>query len=437
MRKGDTGMLAYAVTGAQWGDEGKGKIVDVLAEKMEAVVRFQGGNNAGHTIVIGGRKHVLHTIPSGIFHAGMLNFIGNGVVLDPEEFLTEVDGLTAGGIAIDPRSLKISRRASIIMDYHRVIDKARESSKSAETKIGTTGRGIGPAYEDKSSRFGVRAADLLSPDRLKERISHAVAEKNALLKHLYGAKESIDLDATVEKYSRIGERLAPFIVDDEQAFLASFAGKKILFEGAQGSMLDIDFGTFPFVTSSNTVSSYAFVGSGINPGGLAENIAVLKAYTTRVGGGPFPTQDPGEAGRIMVQKGMEFGATTGRERRCGWLDLVALRSTFLVNRFTAIALTKIDVLSGFKTLKVATAYRVNGVETPHFPTDIARLAAAEPVYRELPGWTADLSAIRKFSDLPSETRDYIAFIEDALSTPVPIVSVGPGRDQILFTRPIG
>ncbi len=430
-------MLTYAVTGAQWGDEGKGKIVDVLAEKMEAVVRFQGGNNAGHTIVIDGKKHVLHTVPSGIFNRGTLNFIGNGVVLDPEEFLTEIAGLRAGGIAIDPQFLKISRRASIIMDYHRVIDKARESSKSAETKIGTTGRGIGPAYEDKASRFGVRAADLLRPELLKERIAHAILEKNALLKHLYGATTLIDIDATVEKYSRIGEKLAPFIVDDEQGFIAAFAGKKILFEGAQGSMLDIDFGTFPFVTSSNTVSSYAFVGSGINPGGLTENIAVMKAYTTRVGGGPFPTHDTTEKGRTMVKKGMEFGATTGRERRCGWLDLVALRSTFLVNRFTAIALTKIDVLSGFDTLKVATSYRVNGKDTPHFPTDIAQFSAAEPVYRELPGWSADLSAIRKFSDLPSETRSYIAFIEQELSTPVPIVSVGPGRDQIIFTRPIG
>ncbi len=430
-------MLTYAVTGAQWGDEGKGKIVDVLAERMEAVVRFQGGNNAGHTIIINGKKHVLHTVPSGIFHKGVLNYIGNGVVLDPEEFLTEVEGLRAGGIAVDPKILKISRRATIIMDYHRLIDKARESSKSAETKIGTTGRGIGPAYEDKSSRFGVRAADLLSPELLKERIAHAILEKNALLKHLYGATTLIDIDATVEKYSRIGEKLAPFIVEDEQGFIAAFAGRKILFEGAQGSMLDIDFGTFPFVTSSNTVSSYAFVGSGINPGGLTENIAVMKAYTTRVGGGPFPTQDPGEPGRAMRERGMEFGATTGRERRCGWLDLVALRSTFLVNRFTAIALTKIDILSGFDTIKVAVSYRVNGAETPHFPTDIAQFAAAVPVYRELPGWHADLSAVRKFSDLPSEARSYIAFIEQELSTPVPIVSVGPGREQILFTRPIG
>jgi len=433
----ENGMLAYAVTGAQWGDEGKGKIVDVLAEKMEAVVRFQGGNNAGHTIVIDGRKHVLHTVPSGIFHRGVLNYIGNGVVLDPEEFLTEIERLKTGGVTVTPRSLRISRRATIIMDYHRLIDKARESSKSAGTRIGTTGRGIGPAYEDKASRNGVRAADLLSPERLKERIAHAVAEKNVLLEHLYGAKELIDLDATVAKYAAIGERIAPFVVDDEQEFLASFAGKKILFEGAQGSMLDLDFGTFPFVTSSNTVSSYAFVGSGIHPGALTENIAVMKAYTTRVGGGPFPTQDTAEAGRAMLKRGMEYGATTGRERRCGWLDLVALRSTFLVNRFTAIALTKIDVLSGFDTLKVATAYRVGGRETGSFPTDIARFSAAEPVYRELPGWHTDLSGIRKFSDLPSEARGYIAFIEDALSTPVAIVSVGPDREQILFARPIG
>ncbi len=432
-------MLAYAVTGAQWGDEGKGKIVDVLAERMDAVVRFQGGNNAGHTIVVHGRKHVLHSIPSGIFHPHVCCHIGNGVVLDPEEFLAELDGLRAAGLPIDPKRISISPRANLIMDYHRIIDRARESAKEETARIGTTGRGIGPAYEDKTARIAIRVIDLLHPRTLEERIAAAVREKNVVLEHLYGfaEKDLIDPEETARKYRTIGERIAPFVVTDEQSFADSLAGKKVLFEGAQGAMLDIDFGTYPFVTSSNTVSPYAFVGSGINPGLFTENIAVMKAYTTRVGGGPFPSHDKGDAGRTMVQRGMEYGATTGRERRCGWLDLVALAHTFRINRFTAIAITKIDVLSGFPTIPVVVSYRINGKNISTFPPDCETLFSAEPVYREFPGWERDLSTIRKFSDLPSETRAYITFIEESLSTPVAAVSVGPGRDQTLFLRPIG
>ncbi len=432
-------MLAYAVTGAQWGDEGKGKIVDVLAERMDAVVRFQGGNNAGHTIVIKGQKHVLHTIPSGIFHSHVHCHIGNGVVLDPEEFLAEVESLRAAGVTVDPAHISIAPRTNLIMDYHRIIDRARESAKDEANRIGTTGRGIGPAYEDKTARIALRAVDLLHPDTLGDRIAAAVREKNVLLKHLYGFTDNdlIDPKTTVQKYRMIGERIAPFIVSDEQAFADSLAGKKVLFEGAQGSMLDIDFGTYPFVTSSNTVSPYAFVGSGINPGVFTENIAVMKAYTTRVGGGPFPTHDRGDAGRTMVQRGMEYGATTGRERRCGWLDLVALAHTYRVNRFTATIITKIDVLSVFSTIPVAVAYRVNGKETGTFPSDVETLLTVEPVYRELPGWGKDLSSVRKFSDLPSEARAYLAFVEKYLATPIAAVSVGPDRDQIIFVRSIG
>jgi len=431
-------MLAYAVTGAQWGDEGKGKIVDLLADRMDAVVRFQGGNNAGHTIVMGGKKHILHSIPSGIFHSGVHCHIGNGVVLDPEEFLTEVEGLRTHGLTVTPERLSIAPRTNLIMDYHRTLDKVRELAREEVSRIGTTGRGIGPAYEDKVARIAIRAVDLLNPDTLEKKIAQVAREKNIILKHLYGCaeKDLIDAHATAQKYSAIGERIAPFIVTDEQAFGDRLAGKKVLFEGAQGAMLDLDFGTYPFVTSSNTVSSYAFVGSGLNPGTFVENIAVMKAYSTRVGGGPFPTWDAGEAGRTMVQRGMEYGATTGRERRCGWLDLVALSHAFRVNHFTAIALTKLDVLSVFSSLPVAVSYRINGKETFSFPAESNLLLQIEPVYREMKGWGRDISSARKFSDLPSEARAYIALIEEYLSTPVALVSVGPDRDQTISVREV-
>lgn len=431
-------MFAYAVTGAQWGDEGKGKVVDLLASQMDAVVRFQGGNNAGHTIVQGGKKYILHSIPSGIFHQKVHCHIGNGVVLDPEELLAEIEGLRAGGIEVTPERLSIAPRVNLIMDYHRTLDKARELAREEESRIGTTGRGIGPAYEDKVARIAIRAIDLLNPCTLEKKIAHVAREKNIILTHLYhcAEKDLIDAHATAQKYSTIGERIAPFIVTDEQALGNRLAGKKVLFEGAQGTMLDLDFGTYPFVTSSNTVSSYAFVGSGLNPGTFVENIAVMKAYTTRVGGGPFPTWDKGEAGRTMVQRGGEYGATTGRERRCGWLDLVALSHAFRVNRFTGIALTKLDVLSVFPSLPVAVSYRIGGKETFSFPPDSDLLSQAEPVYRELKGWGKDISGARRVDDLPSEARAYIAMIEDYLSTPIVMVSVGPDRSQTIWVREI-
>ncbi len=427
-------MPAYVVTGAQWGDEGKGKIVDVLAEQVDAVVRFQGGNNAGHTIVVSGVKYVLHTIPSGIIHPGKFCYIGNGVVFDPEEFLKEVSQLSSSGVAVTPHTLKISPRATLIMDYHRRIDKARENFKK-EGKIGTTGRGIGPAYEDKMSRIGLKVCDLLNRERLKARIGAALVEKNALLTGLY-QEEPADLDATVEKYLKLADAIAPFIAQDEEALFENLRNKKVLFEGAQGVMLDIDHGTYPFVTSSNTVGTSYPVGSGLNIKPLVSNIAVMKAYTTRVGEGPFPTHDTGKDGDTMVDLGHEYGATTARRRKCGWLDLPALRHAFRLNGYTAIALTKLDVLSVFDTIKVATAYMIDGKKTTVFPTDADMLFKAVPVYEELPGWKSNVEQARTMSDLPKELTDFVDYIERMLGADVSMISIGPARDQIIQRKPL-
>ncbi len=423
-------MSNVIVVGAQWGDEGKGKIVDLLAERADVVVRFQGGNNAGHTLVVKGQKTVLHLIPSGILHSETLNIIANGVVIDPGILLQEMDALVERGVQVNPSCLKISDRAHVIMPYHRALDVAREAAR-AGGKIGTTGRGIGPTYEDKVGRRGIRVADLLAPHVLKEKLEDALVEANALLSR-FGAPE-LQLEAMFEAQRRLAERLEPFVADTARALHeASRAGKNILFEGAQGTFLDVDHGTYPFVTSSNTVAGAACIGAGVGPTAIHGVLGITKAYTTRVGAGPFPTEELGALGERLRSGGSEFGATTGRPRRCGWLDLVVLRQAVALNGLTGLALTKIDVLSGIERLKIATAYQLRGERIEHLPARVDEMLACEPLYEELEGWNEGLMDVTEEGELPRAARAYVRFIEEALGIPVRILSVGPGREQIVL-----
>jgi len=423
-------MSNTVVMGAQWGDEGKGKIVDLLTERADAIVRFQGGNNAGHTLVVGGKKLILHLIPSGILHPGKVCMIGNGVVLDPEVFLREVDALSEKNVDAAPERLKIACRAHIIMPYHRSLDMAREAAKEAG-KIGTTGRGIGPCYEDKMSRIGIRASDLLDLSLVREKAAAALVEKNALFR-LYGQPE-MSVEAVMAWIEPLAARIAPYIQDVpaiiEQCMKAD---KPVLFEGAQGTHLDIDHGTYPFVTSSNTVSGNAAAGSGCAPDKLHGVVAVVKAYTTRVGAGPFPTELSDATGDYLVEKGAEFGATTGRRRRCGWLDIVILRESARLNGPTGIALTKLDVLTSLPELKICTAYVFEGRTILYPPQGQGALGRVTPVYETLPGWSEDISGAVRFEELPANCQTYVRRIEELLGTPASIVSVGPGREQTII-----
>lgn len=423
-------MANIVVMGAQWGDEGKGKIVDLLTTDVAAIVRFQGGNNAGHTLVVNGKQTILHLIPSGILHPGKKCLIGNGVVLDPFVFCQEMDKLAASGIDVSPARLMISKKTQLIMQYHRAIDGARENFKSGSDKIGTTGRGIGPCYEDKVARIGIRAADLADEALLRRKIEKALVEKNALLAGLYG-QEPLSADRIFDDLLPVARRLVPYLGDVSSA-IQELAAQGILFEGAQGTHLDIDHGTYPFVTSSNTVSGNAAAGSGCSPRMLDRIVAIVKAYTTRVGAGPFPTELPDGPGAYMQEKGAEFGATTGRKRRCGWLDLVVLREAQRLNGPTEIALTKLDVLGGLDELKLCTSYRYKGQEVAYPPQEENGMAYVEPVYESMPGWSEDISGCRKYAELPKATRDYIERIEAVLGIPVSIVSVGPDRDQTIL-----
>ncbi len=423
-------MANIVVMGAQWGDEGKGKIVDLLTTEVAAIVRFQGGNNAGHTLVVNGKQTILHLIPSGILHQDKKCLIGNGVVLDPFVLCQEMDKLTASGIDVGPARLMISKKTQLIMPYHRAIDGARENFKSGSDKIGTTGRGIGPCYEDKASRIGIRAADLADEALLKHKIEKALVEKNALLHGLYG-QPVMDAQQIFTELLPIARRLIPYLGDVSSA-IQEFAPKGVLFEGAQGTHLAIDHGTYPFVTSSNTVSGNAAAGSGCSPRMLDRIVAIVKAYTTRVGAGPFPTELADGPGDYMQKKGAEFGATTGRKRRCGWLDLVVLRESQRLNGPTEIALTKLDVLGGLDELKLCVAYRYKGTEVAYPPQEENGMAYVEPIYETMPGWSEDISGCRVYADLPLATRNYIARIEDVLGIPVAIVSVGPDRDQTII-----
>jgi adenylosuccinate synthase len=426
-------MANVVVIGTQWGDEGKGKVVDLLTERAEFVVRFQGGNNAGHTLVVNGKTFIFHLIPSGILHPGKLCMIGNGVVLDPRVLLHEIDRLKEVEIAVSPDNLMISRYAHVIMPYHQALDLAREARKG-KTKIGTTGRGIGPCYEDKVSRTGIRIHDLFDQKTLREKLERGLEEKNFLLKHFFG-EQPLDPVAIEEEYLSYGERLAPFAGNiSERLQQADREGRNILFEGAQGTHLDIDHGTYPFVTSSNTVAGNACCGAGIGPTSIQKVLGVVKAYTTRVGGGPFPSELLDETGEKIQKVGGEFGATTGRPRRCGWLDMVVVNSSVRLNSLGGLMITKLDVLTGIPKLKIAVSYQCGPEKLFALPPELNALEACQPEYIEFPGWEEDIRMVRNFSDLPENTRRYLGAIEELSGVPLTLVSVGPGREETIMVK---
>ncbi|HIJ91537.1 MAG: adenylosuccinate synthase [Desulfobulbaceae bacterium] len=425
-------MANVVIVGTQWGDEGKGKIVDLLTQYADYVVRFQGGNNAGHTLVVEGKKYVFHLIPSGILYENKMCFIGNGVVLDPGVLLEEMDKLAASGLPVNPQRLMISERAHLIMPYHRLLDSCSESALASGKKIGTTGRGIGPCYGDKILRKGIKAGDLLDAPSLMEKIRENLEEKNFLFTKKFNS-DPVSPEAVYDEYMKHADRLAPFI-DNVSVALDNGrkAGKHILFEGAQGTQLDIDHGTYPFVTSSNTIAGNACTGSGFGPSHIDCVIGILKAYTTRVGEGPFPTELFDGVGDELQQKGGEVGATTGRKRRCGWLDGVIAREAVRLNGINGLAITKLDVLSGQPTLKLATSYEADGKKLTAMPGNIKTYAKMQPVYENLAGWSEEISQARSVEDLPAKARDYVKRIEEFTETPAYILSVGPGREQTML-----
>jgi adenylosuccinate synthase len=422
----DKKTRTVVVVGAQWGDEGKGKLVDVIAERADWVVRYQGGANAGHTVKIGDRQFVLHQIPSGILHPGVRCAIGNGVVLDPETLFTEIDELVADGVDVEGR-LYVSDRAHLVMPYHKLVDGESAASKA----IGTTGRGIGPAYEDKIARRGVRVLDLRHPEKLRELVAAGIAHANAQLT-AFGSAKRASVEETVALLARLAPRLLPLAEDiGLSVSRAQKSGAAVLLEGAQGSLLDVDHGTYPFVTSSNTTSGGAAIGVGIAPRSLDAVLGVVKAYTTRVGNGPLPTELEEPLASEVRRLGNEFGATTGRPRRCGWFDAVVVRYAARVNGLTGLAVTKLDVLDTLEKLAVCTAYEVKGERFEEFPGDLMMLDGAKPVYEWFDGWKSSTAGARKMSDLPKAARVYLDRIKELAATPITYVSVGTNRDQII------
>ncbi len=422
-------MPNTVVVGTQWGDEGKGKIVDLLSDRADYVVRFQGGNNAGHTMVVDGQEIISHLVPSGIIQ-NKVCFIGNGVVVDPHVLLEEVDYLDSKGIDVSPKMLKVSDRAHIIMPYHKSIDQAREIKKG-DAKIGTTGRGIGPCYEDKATRRGIRFADLLDKDLFAQKVKTIMEEKNFYLEH-YFKTETLDPETVINEFFEIRDRLLPYIADVSVTLNKGMdEGKQILFEGAQGTHLDIEHGTYPFVTSSSTVSANAACGSGVGPGKLNEVMGIVKAYTTRVGSGPFPTELFDEDGATLQKTGAEFGATTGRKRRCGWLDMVILKNAARLNGLTGLVITKLDVLDDLDEVKICTGYEHDGKTYDAFPPCIDTLENCVPIYETHPGWKANTSEIREYDKFPENTKKYLNRIEELSGVKIKIVSVGPGREATI------
>jgi len=423
-------MANIVLVGAQWGDEGKGKIIDILSAKSDVIIRFQGGNNAGHTVVIGDEEFILHLIPSGILHKGKVCVIGNGVVVDPEALLNEIDTLKNRGIKVD-RSLVVSDQVHMIFPYHKLLDELREIRKG-RSKIGTTKRGIGPCYADKVARCGIRLTELLNPREFRKKLKFNIDEKNAILRTLYGNK-GFSLEGIYEKYLGYGKRIERYM-KNAPLFLNDAIDKKksLLFEGAQGTLLDIDHGTYPYVTSSNATAGGACIGSGVSPVKIGRVIGVAKAYTTRVGEGPFPAEFGPEMMKKIRKKGKEFGATTGRPRRCGWLDAVILKYSAMVNGLTELVVTKLDVLDDTETIKVCVAYKCGNKTLKEFPTNMETLAMCRPVYEELPGWKEDTSSVTKYGQLPFKARKYIAYISKFVKKRVTMVSVGSERSQTLI-----
>lgn len=425
-------MGNVVVTGSQWGDEGKGKIVDWLSERADVVVRFQGGHNAGHTLVIGGKVYKLSLLPSGIVRGGKVSIIGNGVVVDPWALVDEISRLRDQGVDISPSSLQLAANATLIMPYHRELDALREDATKG-IKIGTTRRGIGPAYEDKVGRRALRVCDLGDEQRIRTRLASALTHHNALRQGL--GHEAFDADTIVAQLMEIGDKILPYISDvwltlDE----AQRSGKRILFEGAQGTLLDVDHGTYPFVTSSNTIAGQAAGGSGIGPSALSYVLGITKAYTTRVGSGPFPTEQNNETGQYLGEKGHEFGTVTGRSRRCGWFDAVLVRQSLKIGGVTGIALTKLDVLDGLKEIKICVGYRLGGVVIQHLPSGMEDQAAVQPIYESFEGWNTSTYGARRWADLPAQAIKYIRRIEELIEAPVAMLSTSPERDDTILVK---
>jgi adenylosuccinate synthase len=421
------------VIGTQWGDEGKGKIVDWLTDRAQGVVRFQGGHNAGHTLVIGGKKTVLHLIPSGILRAEVDCFIGNGVVVSPQALVAEMDELESAGVHGVVARLSISEACPLILPYHAALDHAREAAKG-ERKIGTTGRGIGPAYEDKVARRAIRLQDLFDPTRFAEKLRELLDFHNFVLKNYY-RQDEVSYQKTLDETLALAPRLAPLIADVPRAlYHANRAGKNLLFEGAQGSLLDIDHGTYPFVTSSNCVAGAAAAGAGIGPHYLHYVLGITKAYTTRVGGGPFPTELSDDVGERLRQRGQEFGATTGRPRRTGWFDAAALKRSIQLNGLAGLCITKLDVLDGVEAVKICVGYQLEGSFSEILPVGAEELERCHPVYEELPGWMESTVGIRSYESLPKGARDYLKRIEELAGVPVDLISTGPDREETIVRR---
>jgi len=422
-------MPVTCVVGMQWGDESKAHVVDLFAQDADIVVRCQGGNNAGHTVVIGEQVYKLHLVPCGVLRPGKLSVIGNGVVVDPGFLLEEIEGLKARGISIGD-NLKVSNRAHVVFPYHRLLDVASERKKGSG-KIGTTGKGIGPCYSDKAAYTGIRMGDLLNPKFFKQRLESILEVKNYLLEGLYGIAP-LSVEELYQQYLGYADRLKGHICDTQGLLSSAYQeGRRILIEGAQGSLLDVDHGTYPYVTASNASVCGASAGTGLSPRCIDTVVGVLKAYTTRVGEGPFPTELEDDIGAQLRENGKEFGTTTGRPRRCGWLDLVACRYTIDLNQVNAIVLTKLDVMSNINPVKVCMGYSVRGTRFERFPADPAVLGECQPVWEELPGWQDNISSCRSFSDLPQQARDYVRFVEDELKVVVELICVGPEREQTI------
>jgi adenylosuccinate synthase len=427
-------MSNVVVVGAQWGDEGKGKVVDLLTEFADVVVRYQGGANAGHTLVVNGVTTILHHIPSGVLHPGKTSVLGNGMVVNPPELVREIEALRARGFLSSAGELYVSGSAHVILPYHMAVDGAREDRAAGSgAKIGTTRRGIGPAYEDKIGRRGIRMSELLEPERFEELVERVLPEKNALLSFLGGAP--VRYADFAETYRAAAEALRPFVTDTGRLLAReAHRGKNLLFEGAQGTLLDVDHGTYPYVTSSTTVAAGAASGAGLGPRVLDTVIGISKAYTTRVGEGPFPTEDSGELGETLRREGKEYGATTGRARRCGWLDVAGLRAARRLNGLTGLALTKLDVLGGHKKLKICIGYRRGSEKSDELPGDLGKRGGWVPEYEELEGWAESVREVRELDDLPRNARRYIERVEEMTELPVLLVSIGPARGETIVRK---
>lgn len=423
-------MSAFIILGAQWGDEGKGKMTDYLAEDANVVVRFQGGNNAGHTVEVGDKQYKLHLIPSGILYDDKINIIGNGVVVDPQALFQEIDYLEGLGTKVTPDKLAISDRAHLIMPYHKILDSLKEKARG-KNDIGTTGKGIGPCYTDKFERSGIRVCDLMHKEVFEEKLKENINMKNDYITKVLGG-EALNFDEIFNTYMEYADRMRPFVKDTSVVIYDEIKkDNSVLFEGAQGMLLDIDYGTYPYVTSSNTTAGGVSSGTGIGPTMISKAIGIAKAYTTRVGKGPFPTELNDETGDWIREKGHEYGVTTGRSRRCGWLDLVILKTTTRVSGLTSFAVTKIDTLAGLEKIKVCTGYKFDGKVIDYFPASLEDLAKCEPIYEEFQGWGEEIEKARSYEELPENAKIYLKKIEEFTGTKVAIVSVGPKRDQTI------